>query len=849
MNQIEIIGARIHNLKDVNVKIPKNQIVAITGVSGSGKSSLAFDILFDEGMKRYLQSIGMPRRIEKEKPFDLINGLAPTVAVEQRTRVLNPRSTVGTNTTIYTLLRHFYALESEKNCLVCLIPVDADNSCSMCGMKAKHLEIKHFSFNEPSGMCLTCRGRGYTQEFREEKIIPDKSKNLIQICASGSAAFGDMKNFTKALAQALDFDIDLSYQDLPQNIQDIFLYGTEKKMQLKWKSKRFEGTIETKYEGIIPHLERAMEKSTSSYRRNKIEKNFMTKITCPECNGFRISQNTRNALVNGKHIGELSQMTIDELIDFLSSLNDTHVKTTEGRSLQKEVTKRLEKSRLVGLSYLDLNRSITTLSGGEYQRLSLMASLDAGLDSLIFILDEPSMGMHELEKNKLMQILNEIKELGNSVIIVEHDKNIIKKADQIIDLGPGPGKLGGEIVFQGTIDEIKKHEKSLTGQFLAGVLQFPKKDASQRRKVGKDAKYLVIKDATTNNLKNIAVKIPIGLMVGVSGVSGSGKSSLISDTLVPLLREHFSRKNGEDEDEEYIQIDEIKGKLSGWENISDCIVVGQTPIGRMRTSNPISYIGIWDDVRKLFAKQPASKKKKYSAGHFSFNSDKGRCPQCKGQGIIDLNISFFTKVDLPCEECDGTGYQSEILEIIYQGKNIHEILKLTVSEALDVFKNEEKIMKYLTILDDIGMGYITLGQPAPTLSGGEAQRIKLAKELGRVRKSKTLYVLDEPTTGLHYSDILKLISMLDRLVDNGNTVLIIEHDVDILSYVDYLIELGPDGGPKGGEIIALGTPEEVKLNLKSKTAQFLDLNSNNKEVVKVATKKGKTKKKKKGKKK
>ena len=850
MNQIEVVGARIHNLKDVNVKIPKNQIVAITGVSGSGKSSLAFDILFEEGMKRYLQSIGMPRRIEKEKPFDLISGLAPTVAVEQRTRVLNPRSTVGTNTTIYTLLRHLYALESEKNCPICLLPVDADLSCPTCGMKAKHLEIKHFSFNEPSGMCLTCRGRGYTQEFREEKIIPDKSKNLIQICASGSAAFGDMKNFTKAVAETLGFDIDLPYKDLPQEIQDIFLYGTEKKMQLKWKSKRFEGTIETKYEGIIPHLERAMEKSVSMYRKNKIEKLFMTKITCPDCHGFRISQDTRNALLNGKHIGELSHMTIEELIEFLSSLNDSHVKTTEGRSLQKEVSKRLAKSRLVGLSYLDLNRSITTLSGGEYQRLSLMASLDAGLDSLIFILDEPSMGMHELEKNNLMKMLNEIKNLGNSVIIVEHDKNIILKADQIIDLGPGPGKLGGEIVFQGTIDEIKKNEKSLTGQFLAGVLQFPKKDATMRRKISTNTKYLVIKDATTNNLKNVEIKIPIGLMVGVSGVSGSGKSSLVSDTLVPLLREHFSRKNGvdEDEDEEYLQIDEIKGKLSGWDNISDCIVVGQGPIGRTRTSNPISYIGIWDDVRKLFAKQPVSKKNKYSAGHFSFNSDKGRCPQCKGMGIIDLNISFFTRVDLPCEECDGTGYQSEILEVKYQGKNIHEILKLTVSEALDVFKNEEKIMKYLTILDNIGMGYITLGQPAPTLSGGEAQRIKLAKELGRARKSKTLYVLDEPTTGLHYSDILKLITMLDRLVDNGNTVLIIEHDIDILSYVDYLIELGPDGGPKGGEIIALGTPEEIKMNSKSKTAQFLDVNSNNKEVVNIATK-GKSKKSKKGKKK
>ncbi|NHI93324.1 MAG: excinuclease ABC subunit A [Candidatus Lokiarchaeota archaeon] len=826
MNQIEVIGARIHNLKNININIPKNKIIAISGVSGSGKSSLAFDILFDEGMKRYLQSVGMPRRIEKEKPFDMISGLSPTVAVEQRTRVLNTRSTVGTNTTIYTLLRHLYALESEKLCPICLMPVDADLSCPTCGMKAKHLEIKHFSFNEPSGMCLTCRGRGYIQEFKEEKIIPDKSKNLLEICKSGSAAFGDMKNFTKGLAQALNFDINTPFEKLPQKIQDIFLYGTEKKMQLKWKSRRFEGTIETKYEGIIPHLERAMETSTSIYRRNKIEKLFMTKITCPDCKGYRIAQDTRNALINGKHIGELSHMTIEELISFLDALDVIHLKTTEGRALQKEIIKRLKKSRLVGLSYLDLNRSVVTLSGGEYQRLSLMASLDSGLDSLIFILDEPSMGMHELEKNNLMKILKEIKNLGNSVIIVEHDKNIILKADQIIDLGPGPGRLGGEIVFQGTVEDIKKYEKSLTGQFLGDLLQFPKKITSQKRKVDNKTKFTIIKDAFTNNLKNIEAKIPLGLMVGVCGISGSGKSSLISDTLVPLLREHFSRKNGEDEDEneEYIQIDEIKGKLSGWENISDCIVVGQSPIGRTKTSNPISYIGIWDDVRKLFANQPLSKKNKYTSGHFSFNSDKGRCPHCKGLGIVDLNISFFTRVDLPCEECDGTGYQSEILEVKYKGKNIHEILQLTVSDAIEIFKNEEKILKYLSILDEIGMGYITLGQPAPTLSGGEAQRIKLAKELGRAKKSKTLYVLDEPTTGLHYSDIIKLITMLDKLVDNGNTVLIVEHDVDILSYVDYLIELGPEGGPNGGEIIAIGSPEEIKLNEKSKIAQFLVIN-------------------------
>ncbi|MFX0204974.1 MAG: excinuclease ABC subunit UvrA [Candidatus Hodarchaeota archaeon] len=821
MNQIEVVGARIHNLKNINVNIPKNKIIVITGVSGSGKSSLAFDILFEEGMRRYLSSIGVPPKVEKEKPFDLLSGLSPTVAVEQRTaRMLSPRSTVGTKTTIYTLLRHLFALESLKLCQICQVPVDADLSCPTCGMKAVNLEIKHFSFNEPSGMCLECKGRGYIAEFREEKLIPDPTKNLLEICASGSAAFGDMKNFTIGLAEVMEFDINTPYNELPPKIQDIFLYGTDKKMQFKWKSRRFEGLIEAKFEGIIPHLERAMAKTTSAYRRNKIEKNFMTKVTCPDCHGFKVNNQARTALINGKHIGELGTMTIAELINFLKE-TDSYLKTSHGKALKNEIVKRLEKSTLVGLSYLSLNRSMTTLSGGELQRLSLMSHLDAGLDSLIFILDEPSMGMHELEKNSLMAILTEIKDLGNSVIIVEHDKNIISKADQIIDLGPGAGRIGGEIVFQGSLEEIMKDDKSLTGKFMNGALKLPQKNSTEHRKLMQSTSFLVLKNVKTNNLKNIEVKIPLGIMVGIAGVSGSGKSSLISETLVPLLQEHFNQKNGDMAEEEFVQIDEIQGKLSGWEEISDCIVVSQSPIGRTKTSNPVSYIGIWDDIRKLFAKQQLAKSRKYSPGHFSFNSDKGRCPHCKGGGFIDLQISFFTKIDLPCEECDGTGYLQEILEVKYKGRNIHEILNLTVTEALDVFKTEEKILNYLMILDDIGMGYITLGQPATTLSGGEAQRIKLAKELGRARKRKTLYVLDEPTTGLHYNDILKLITLLDKLVDQGNTVLIIEHDIDVLSYVDYIIELGPEGGPAGGEIIATGSPEEIKKIKQSKIATFL----------------------------
>ena len=802
MNNIEVVGARIHNLKNISVKIPKNKIVTITGVSGSGKSSLAFDILFEEGRRRYLQSIGFPYYIEKEKPFDLLNGLSPTVAVEQRTALyVNPRSTVGTKTMIYTLLRQLYTLESTK---------------------AGSLEFKHFTFNDPNGWCPNCKGQGYIQEFHEKKIVPDPTKNLLQICEEGSAAFGSMKNFTKGLAESMDFDINTPYNKLPQKIREIFLYGSDEKMKIKWRSERFEGVFDTKFEGIIPYLWRVLAKTTSAYRINKIEKKFMTKVTCPSCYGYRIKEQVTNATINGKHIGELANMPMDELIDFFKKLVDTHVKTVQGKAIKDEIIKRSEKSRLAGISYLSLNRSMTTLSGGEVQRLNLMIHLNTGLDSLVFILDEPSTGMHELEKNNLMTLLKEINNLGNSVIIVEHDKSIISKSDQIIDLGPGPGRLGGEIVFHGTVDEIRKDKKSITGKFLSGELKISKKNSGQRRRITESAKFLVMENVTTNNLKNIEVKIPLGLMVGIAGVSGSGKSSFISDTLVPLLKEHFSNSKGDnEEEEEFIQIGEIKGKLSGWGDISDCIVITQSPIGRVKTSTPVSYIGIWDNIRKLFAKQELAKQRKYSSGHFSFNSDKGGCPNCKGAGSIDLQISPFTKIDTPCEECNETRYKPEILDVKYKGKNTHKILNLTVSESLDIFKDEPTILKQLKILDEIGMGYITLGQPATTLSGGEAQRIKLAKELGKSRKSKTLYVLDEPTFGLHDNDIQKLLNMLDKLVDQGNTVLIIEHNIDILSYVDYLIELGPEGGPKGGKIIAMGTPEEVKMNKQSKTAPFL----------------------------
>jgi len=825
MDKIEIKGARIHNLKNIDVTIPKNKITAITGVSGSGKSSLAFDILFEEGRTRYLEAMGFPPKIQDEKPFDSIRGLSPTIAIEQRTmRMSNPRSTVGTKTGIYADLRRLYATEGKILCPICKDPVNQNLECDLCGMRVTRKEIKHFSFNEPSGLCLECKGRGYIMDFEIAKIIPDPSKNLLEICKAGSGAFGDMKNFTIGLSQAMDFDIELPFEDLPKEIQDIFLYGADKKMQFKWKSRRFEGTIDVKYEGIIPHLKRAMEKSTSAYRRNKIEQNFMTKVICPECNGYRVNQQAREVLIAGKHIGELNSMNVKDLIKFLEKLNGKDIKSSHGKALVNVLIKNISKLNLVGLSYLTLNRSIPSLSGGELQRLGLMSHLESGLDSIIYILDEPTMGMHELEKGNLSKILKDIKEKGNSIIIVEHDPHLISIADNIIDMGPGPGKEGGEIVFEGTLKDLKNSKTSLTGQYLSGALKLPQKTIKDKRKITKSTKKLILKNVNTNNLKNINIEIPLGVIVGVAGVSGSGKSSLISDTLVPLIKKLFKLTN-ENGEESLLLGDMGSIEIEGWKNLTNCHVVSQDPIGRSRNSFPASYIGIWDRIRKIFARTAAAKKKKYKEGHFSFNSDKGRCLSCKGYGVVDLQISFLSDIEIPCEECGGTRYKPEILEIKYKGKNIHEILNMEVSDALKLFKDDEKISKILGILDKIGMGYITLGQPATTLSGGEAQRIKLARELGKIKKGRDLFILDEPTTGLHFHDVKKLIELLDELVEQGNSVIIIEHDLDVLSYCDWLIELGPSGGPEGGQIICEGTPEDLQKNKNSNTGQFLKIAS------------------------
>ena len=834
MSLIKIVGAKIHNLKNINVNIKKNKITLITGVSGSGKSSLAFDIIFNEGMTKYLQAIGMPPRTPEEKSFDLIEGLSPTIAVEQRTlRFSNPRSTVGTQTTIYTYLRMLYAIEGILTCPICKVPVEKPKlECDVCGMIIEPMQIKHFSFNE-SGACLNCKGRGYLAHISKDLIIDDPSLNLIEITKSGSGCFADQLNWVKQLGDILDFDIKTPWKDLSEEVKHLYLYGSEKKLQFRWESKTFSGVVKPrKFEGIVPHMERAITSGTSSYRLKKITKNYMKMEECSECKGYRINDRAQEIKINGKHIGELAMMPIINLIEFLGSLDNAHLKTSEGRELKNVILKKLKSIVSVGLSYLHLNREMPTLSGGELSRLALMNHLDSGLDSLVYVLDEPSQSLHEIEKENLVKVLKSLKELGNTIIVVEHDKKFISAADEIIDMGPGAGTEGGEIVYQGKIEGITNSEGSITGKYLSGELEVPSKSAEDRRKIAKSDPKITMKNVNTHNLKNVKVDIPLGVMIGIGGLSGSGKSSLISDTLVPLIKPYFegrktTRKTSALEELENGHEGDLttSGVLKGWENVDEVIIVNQKPISRVKTSNPASYIGIWDKIRSLYAKQPLAKRKKYKPGHFSFNSDNGRCPECKGSGSQEMQISLFLpNLSMPCNECKGLRYIPEILEVKYKGKNITEALDLTVKEALEHFKGQDNIVKILKILNRIGMGYMTLGQSSRTLSGGEAQRVKLAKEIGSEKREHSLFILDEPSTGLHSHDISKLLLLLDELVEKGNTVIIIEHDLDILSFADWIIELGPEGGPNGGEIIAEGTPEDLIKNTQSKLGPFLKQN-------------------------
>ncbi|HBF8989677.1 TPA: excinuclease ABC subunit UvrA [Clostridioides difficile] len=804
MKEIKINGAKIHNLKNIDVSIPKDKLVVATGVSGSGKSSLMFDIVFEEGRKQYLQSLGILAGIDSEDKFDNIQGLAPTIAVQQNIiRQSNPRSTVGTRTNILNMLTLLYSVEGQIMCTMCDTPISDNLICNNCGYEEERLRPSYFSYNSSDGMCMKCSGHGAYFEINIEKLVLDKHDTLKQVLDRAKITPGYLRVFSKKFNDYLD----IQFLQLPEEIRNEVLYG---------------------------HYENGKKSSSLSkvfhnrYKRGEDLNGVYTMTACSDCNGFKIGEEARRVLLNGKHIGELGKMTILEIDDFLKLLINQGNLNTFGTNLVNDIlskTQHLIESRL---GHLSLYREMSTLSGGEMQRLFLNSHLDSEMDSLIYVLDEPTAGLHESEKIDILKSIKKLKDLGNTVIVVEHDKNTIKMAEHIIDIGPKAGVEGGQLVYQGDLEGLLQSNKSLTGQYLSGKYPMPNRTSNKNITHTDKIPCITIQNANTNNLKNVTVSLPLSAMVGISGKSGSGKSSLISDTLLPLLRSQFnnhtinnqinSSESEIGEEDDYAVVETIADRLIGTKHISGYSEISQSPIGKNMNSTPASYIGIWDKIRTLFAGQPESLERGFTAGHFSFNS-KGACPKCSGSGYEKVWLGNNLSIDHICSECQGKRFNDESLSIKY--KNIHDILNMSVSESVYFFKDIPNIVSHLNVLEQIGMGYIKLGQPTPNLSGGESQRIKLAKEIGKKRNGNILYVLDEPTTGLSLYDTSKLIQLLDELVENGNSVIVVEHDIDVLNVCDWIVELGPEGGDKGGYIIAEGSPKALKENPKSITGRYL----------------------------
>lgn len=806
MKEIKINGAKIHNLKNIDVSIPKDKLVVATGVSGSGKSSLMFDIVFEEGRKQYLQSLGILAGIDSEDKFDNIQGLAPTIAVQQNIiRQSNPRSTVGTRTNILNMLTLLYSVEGQIMCTMCDTPVSYNLICNNCGYEEERLKPSYFSYNSSDGMCMKCSGHGAYFEINIEKLVLDKHDTLKQVLDRAKITPGYLRVFSKKFNDYLD----IQFLQLPEEVKNEVLYG---------------------------HYENGKKSSSLSkvfhnrYKRGEDLNGVYTMTACSDCNGFKIGEEARRVLLNGKHIGELGKMTILEIDDFLKLLIDQGNLNTFGTNLVNDIlskTRHLIESRL---GHLSLYREMSTLSGGEMQRLFLNSHLDSEMDSLIYVLDEPTAGLHESEKIDILKSIKKLKDLGNTVIVVEHDKNTIEMAEHIIDIGPKAGIEGGQLVYQGDLEGLLQSDKSLTGQYISGKYPMPNRTSNKNITHTDEIPCITIQNANTNNLKNVTVSLPLGAMVGISGKSGSGKSSLISDTLLPLLRSQFNNhtinnqiNSSESEigdEDDYAVVETIADRLIGTKHISGYSEISQSPIGKNMNSTPASYIGIWDKIRTLFAGQPESLERGFTAGHFSFNS-KGACPKCSGSGYEKVWLGNNLSIDHICSDCHGKRFNDESLSIKYKNKTIHDILNMSISEAVNFFKDIPNIVSHLNVLEQIGMGYIKLGQPTPTLSGGESQRIKLAKEIGKKRNGNILYVLDEPTTGLSLYDTAKLIQLLDELVANGNSVIVVEHDIDVLNVCDWIVELGPEGGDKGGYIIAEGSPKTLKENPKSITGRYL----------------------------
>lgn len=815
MKNIIIKGARVHNLKGIDITIPKNKLIVATGVSGSGKSSLVFDIIFEEGRKQYLQSIGILSGITDEDKFDSVSGLGPTIAVQQNIiRQSNPRSTVGSRSGILNLLAVLYSGAGRMSCSLCGSPTDENNTCNKCENCEERLEATYFSYNSPNGMCTKCSGRGAYFAINMKRLVPEKSTTVRQMFATAGVTPG----YAKLLKRRFGDHIKSPFAAVPDAVQMEILYGHFANND----SRRLSYCLTKAFQARLARGEDLSDLYTSS--------------VCSECHGFRIGPEARRVFLNEKHIGDLGKMTIAEIQDFAEVLLKQKTLRPFGKNLLTEILRKTRSLLQMRLGYLSLYREMPTLSGGEIQRLFLHSHLDAQMDSLIYILDEPTAGLHESEKARLLESIRNLKDAGNTVIVVEHDRNTIEMAEHIIDIGPKAGIEGGRINYQGNLAGLLKSKKSLTGQYLSGKIPMPARTTGNPE-LSKEAPHLTIRNARTNNLKDVTVSVPLAALVGIAGVSGSGKSSLISDTLIPLLKGHFNNPGETDgteiEDPEMdheadpVVIQTIADRLEGIEHISGYAEVTQAPIGRHMNSNAMSYTGIWDKIRKLFAKQPAAIQKNLSAGHFSFNS-KGACSVCGGSGRETVWLGGEIKIHNACAGCLGKRYNADALAVRCKDKNIFDILEMSISEAVTFFEDNQTILPALRILDRIGMGYIKLGQPTPTLSGGEAQRVKLAKEIGRRRKGNILYVLDEPTTGLSLYDTARLLELLDELVAQGNSVVVIEHDPEILSACDWIIELGPAGGAEGGKIIAEDTPRRLSKISGSKTGKFLNRDLNKK---------------------